>query len=52
MDAVIKTHLDNKGTTSCICDENVRLVNTCRLWLRAVHVEDLYMETGNVDLEQ
>ena len=51
MDAIIKTHLANKGTTSCIRDENVGLVNTYRLWLRAVHVEDLYTETGNVDLD-
>ena len=49
MDAVIRTHLTFKGTAKCIQDENIRLVNACRLWLREVHVEDLLLASGEVN---
>ena len=41
MDAIIDAKTTYSGTVRCICDETVCLVNACRLWLRALHVEDL-----------
>ena len=51
MDAVIAERTKCKGTTKCIRDETVRLVNTCRLWLRAIYVEDICLESGEADTE-
>ena len=41
MDAILQNRAINKGTVKCTRDENVRLVNACRLWLRAIYISDL-----------
>ena len=46
MDLVIQAQQDNKGSVSNIRDENIRLANTCRIWMRALYIGDLLTPTG------
>ena len=41
--------MNAKGTVKSIKPETVRMVNACRLWLRALHIEDLMTDAGTID---
>ena len=41
MDAIIQARENYRGTVNCIRDETVRLINACRLWIRANYVDDI-----------
>ena len=49
MDMVLQASMNAKGTVKSIKPETVRMVNACRLWLRALHIEDLMTDTGTID---
>ena len=46
MDIIIEAQHKNRGKVSHIRDENVRLANSCRIWLRAIHIGDLLNSSG------
>ena len=48
MDMVLRAKDQFAGTVKCITNETVLLVNACRLWLKALHIEDLMDADGNI----
>ena len=51
MDMVLQARDRHRGTVKCISTETVHLVNACRLWLRALNIEDLMTDDGGIDKE-
>ena len=51
MDMILQARSQSQGTVKCIKPETVRMVNACRLWLRAIHIEDLMNDNGTIDGE-
>ena len=51
MDTILHARIQFKGTVQCIREENVRFVNACRLWLKAIHVEDLLNADDSVNMD-
>ena len=49
MDIIVHEKHRRQGTAKRIPDEHVRLANTCRLWLKVIHVSDIVLPNGTLD---
>ena len=49
MDLVLQARFCFQGTVKHITPATVLLMNACRLWLRALHIDDLFNANGTID---